>query len=90
MVIGWYVVAFVPMKTTIDGAGRVVIPKRLRDEIGLAPGTEIDISVDGAALRLETVTASGFDDDNGFLVIPATGRPVTDEQVREMRLADQA
>jgi AbrB family looped-hinge helix DNA binding protein len=78
------------MKTTIDAAGRVVIPKRLRDEIGLAPETEIDISVDGAALRLETVTASGFDDDDGFLVIAATGRPVTDRQIREMRRDHQA
>lgn len=78
------------MKTTIDAAGRVVIPKRLREEVGLAPGAEVDISVDGAALRLETVTAAGFDDDDGFLVIPAGGRPVTDKHVREMRIADQA
>ena len=31
------------MKTTIDAAGRLVIPKELRREAGLQPGTELEI-----------------------------------------------
>jgi AbrB family looped-hinge helix DNA binding protein len=31
------------MKTTIDRAGRVVIPKSLRDRAGLKPGMEIEV-----------------------------------------------
>ncbi|MDH4154896.1 MAG: AbrB/MazE/SpoVT family DNA-binding domain-containing protein [Nitrospira sp.] len=31
------------MKTTIDSAGRLVIPKELRREAGLQPGTELEI-----------------------------------------------
>ncbi len=31
------------MKTTIDAAGRLVIPKRLRDEAGLTPGMELEV-----------------------------------------------
>ena len=31
------------MKTTIDAAGRLVIPKELRREAGLQPGTEMEI-----------------------------------------------
>jgi AbrB family looped-hinge helix DNA binding protein len=31
------------MRTTIDKAGRVVIPKPLRDALGLVPGTELEI-----------------------------------------------
>ena len=31
------------MKTTIDTAGRLVIPKELRQEAGLQPGTELEI-----------------------------------------------
>lgn len=31
------------MKTTIDSAGRVVIPKALRERAGLRPGAELDI-----------------------------------------------
>ena len=34
---------FHTMKTTIDAAGRLVIPKELRQEAGLQPGTELDI-----------------------------------------------
>jgi len=36
------------MRTTIDAAGRLVVPKRLRDELGLTPGAELEIAaVDG-------------------------------------------
>lgn len=78
-----------PMKARIDAAGRVVIPKRLREHVGLAPGTEVDISVDGAALRLEAITSPGFDVDDGFRVVPSAGRLVTDAQIRTMRTVDQ-
>jgi AbrB family looped-hinge helix DNA binding protein len=43
------------MRTTTDAAGRVVIPKALRDALGLAPGQPLDIIArDG---RLEIVPA---------------------------------
>ena len=39
------------MRTTIDRAGRIVVPKPLRDELGLAAGRELELeAVDG---RLE-------------------------------------
>ncbi len=31
------------MRTTIDHAGRVVIPKAVRDEAGLGAGTEVEV-----------------------------------------------
>jgi AbrB family looped-hinge helix DNA binding protein len=31
------------MRTTIDGGGRVVIPKEIRDRLGLVPGSEVEI-----------------------------------------------
>ena len=34
------------MRTTIDSAGRVVIPRPIRTAAGLEPGTQIDIDVD--------------------------------------------
>jgi AbrB family looped-hinge helix DNA binding protein len=40
------------MKTTIDSVGRVVVPKALRDELGLTPGSTVDISRYGAGLQL--------------------------------------
>jgi AbrB family looped-hinge helix DNA binding protein len=33
------------MKTTIDKAGRVVIPATIRERAGLTPGIEIDVRV---------------------------------------------
>lgn len=33
------------MKTTIDGAGRIVVPKAVRDQLHLTPGSELEIDV---------------------------------------------
>ncbi|MEZ5295316.1 MAG: AbrB/MazE/SpoVT family DNA-binding domain-containing protein [Ilumatobacteraceae bacterium] len=44
------------MRATIDAAGRVVIPKPLRDGIGLSDGGEVEIVLtDGASSSLPTV-----------------------------------
>jgi len=43
------------MKTTIDKAGRVVIPAALRERAGLAAGTEIEVTLEDAGIRLERV-----------------------------------
>lgn len=40
------------MKTVIDGAGRMVIPKRIRDQAGMRAGTEVEVSFDGDAVRI--------------------------------------
>jgi AbrB family looped-hinge helix DNA binding protein len=39
-----------PMETTIDSVGRIVVPKPLRDALGLTPGSTVDISRYGAGL----------------------------------------
>ncbi len=44
------------MRTTIDGAGRVVIPKALRDEAGLTAGAEVDIEFRDGRIELEATT----------------------------------
>lgn len=41
------------METTIDAAGRVVIPKKLRDLAGLKPGMALEILVEDGGLRIE-------------------------------------
>ncbi len=33
------------MKTTIDGAGRIVVPKSVRDQLHLTPGSELELDV---------------------------------------------
>ena len=76
------------MKTTIDQAGRVVIPKVLRDQIGLTPG-EVEIVADGSGLRLEPLASSELEERDGFLVLRPSGAPIDDETVRDLRDADQ-
>jgi AbrB family looped-hinge helix DNA binding protein len=41
------------MKVTIDRAGRLVVPKALREELGLEGGTELEIRVREGRLELE-------------------------------------
>jgi len=76
------------MRTTIDKAGRLVIPKALRDRLGFGPG-EVDIYADGSGLRVEAVVADGIGEHRGRPVIPASGGPLTTEQVRSLRDVDQ-
>ena len=43
------------MRTTIDKAGRVVIPAALRERAGLSAGSEIEVTEDDLGIRLERV-----------------------------------
>lgn len=73
------------MRTTIDKAGRVVIPKALRDQVGLAPG-EVELVVDGAGVRVEPVAAGEIRERrDGRAVIASAGHPIGDEDVRALR-----
>jgi len=46
------------MRTTIDKAGRVVIPAAVRERAGLSPGAALEITEDEMGIRIERV-ASG-------------------------------
>jgi len=43
------------MKTAIDAAGRVIIPKSLRDELGLHPGVALEICASDGTLVIEPI-----------------------------------
>ncbi|MCX6611404.1 MAG: AbrB/MazE/SpoVT family DNA-binding domain-containing protein [Acidobacteria bacterium] len=59
------------MTTTIDNAGRIVIPKSLRDQAGLVPGTEIDIQIRNGRLEIEPVATITVEKRGRFLVAVA-------------------
>jgi AbrB family looped-hinge helix DNA binding protein len=76
------------MRAIIDKAGRLVIPKPLRDRLGLVPG-EVEIAAEGTALRIEPMASDELIEENEPLVIPASGGHVDDDVVRALRDADQ-
>jgi AbrB family looped-hinge helix DNA binding protein len=43
------------MRSTIDRAGRVVIPAAIRDRAGLTPGSELEITEDELGVRLQRI-----------------------------------
>lgn len=40
------------MEALIDSAGRIVVPKPLRDALGLTPGARVDISRYGSGVQI--------------------------------------
>lgn len=57
------------MKTTIDAAGRLVVPKPLREQFHLAPGSEIEIEASGDGVMIRPADrAASMQDRDGVLV----------------------
>lgn len=68
------------MEAKIDAVGRVVLPKPLRDALGLHAGSTVDISVYGAGLQLiPSARTARLIDESGSLV--ATGDTEIDDDV---------
>lgn len=65
-----------------------MIPKSLREQSGIVPG-EVEISLDGAAIRIESVAADDLVEEDGLLLLPTGGPELDADAVRELRLADQ-
>ena len=57
------------MTITIDKAGRIVVPKPLRERYGLEPGAEIEIEGAADGLRIRALSQTpDFIRKEGFLV----------------------
>jgi AbrB family looped-hinge helix DNA binding protein len=74
------------METTIDGAGRIVVPKKLRDELHLEAGQALEVSVRDGHLEIDIPpTPMRLVSRGGVLVAePDHGLPpLSADQVRE-------
>jgi len=74
------------MKTAIDAAGRIIVPKAMRDALGLKPGQALEIRAGEGRLEIEVAAtpmrlkASGA----GVAAVPERRLPaLTAEQVRD-------
>jgi AbrB family looped-hinge helix DNA binding protein len=70
-------------KVTLDRAGRVVLPKTLRDEMHLSPGDTLDLTVKGDEVTLRPRrSATPLQKERGVWVL-RTGKPLTADATEE-------
>ncbi len=69
------------MKAKVDSVGRIVVPKPLRDAVGLTPGSVVDVSRYGSGLQVTPAgRVASLVEEDGVLV--ATGdTTITDQDV---------
>jgi AbrB family looped-hinge helix DNA binding protein len=77
------------MRLTIDKAGRIVIPKPLRESLHLGPGDDLELESAGDEITLRPVRGTGpLMQEHGVWVF-RTGQPMsasaTEEMLRQIR-----
>ena len=80
------------MRSTIDRAGRIVVPKAIRDAANLRAGTEVQFRVQGGHVEIEPVPLTVTLQRRGSLVVavPQANQPVmrtadVDKTIAELR-----
>lgn len=74
------------MKSTIDAAGRIVVPKPLRDALGLKPGQALDVRAGDGRLEIEIAPTPMQlkKRGKGVVAVPDSKLPeLTAQQVRD-------
>jgi AbrB family looped-hinge helix DNA binding protein len=59
------------METTLDKYGRIVVPKPLRDRLGIEAGTDLILEAEGDHLILRPVRQAVLEEQDGLLVSTA-------------------
>jgi AbrB family looped-hinge helix DNA binding protein len=69
------------MKARVDSVGRILVPKPLREAVGLTPGSVVDVSRYGSGLQVSPAgRVARLVEEDGVLL--ATGEtPINDEDV---------
>ena len=80
------------MLVTLDRAGRIVIPKDIRDRLSLSAEAEFEIAAEGDEIRLTPLRNRSrqiVEIDGWPVIAAADGLTITDYDVQRWRDADQ-
>ena len=69
------------MEAVIDQAGRIVVPKPIRDALGLLPGTKVDITAYGAGAQIVPAGRTARLVEEGGVLVAVGDTPVDDDVV---------
>jgi AbrB family looped-hinge helix DNA binding protein len=73
------------MRTTIDAAGRIVVPKPVRDQLGLEAGTELELRVVDEHLEISVPSRVRVEQGpQGARFVADGGASLSAEDVREL------
>jgi AbrB family looped-hinge helix DNA binding protein len=75
--------AFVKGKVTLDRAGRIVLPKSLRDELQLSPGDTLDVTIQGEEVTLRPRRSSTPMQKKRGIWVFSTGKPMAYDETAE-------
>ena len=68
------------METVISSKGQAVIPKPIRDALGLTPGSRINIELDADGARLTVVTRKDGKPRDGYGMLHYEGPPIPEAE----------
>ncbi|MEO5704663.1 MAG: AbrB/MazE/SpoVT family DNA-binding domain-containing protein [Candidatus Limnocylindrales bacterium] len=74
------------MRTTIDAAGRIVVPKAIREELALYGGQELEVTAVDGRIEMEIPQTPMHLEERGGILVAVPDVPVpplTAEMVRE-------
>lgn len=75
------------MRVAIDGVGRLVVPKPLREELGVHGPTELELTASDGRIELTVVELPAHVEERGGFPVIVTDRPVGPMSVDEVRAA---
>jgi len=75
------------MKVAIDGVGRIVIPKSLRDELGISGPADLELTAADGILELTVPDVPAHLEERHGLVAIVPDQPMAPMSVEETRTA---
>lgn len=76
------------MEAKIDAVGRIVVPKPLRDALGLKPGATVDVSLYGRGLQVVPGSRTARLEKRQGRLVAVSKTKVTDQDI--FRLIDES